>query len=71
MILSNEPQSSQVIKTSTSYLLTSAMQDTVSGGTGVGTGSRLRFHDYKMPVAGKTGTAANNNDLSKEYKKTE
>ncbi|MBR6537187.1 MAG: transglycosylase domain-containing protein [Lachnospiraceae bacterium] len=63
VILSNEPQSSQVIKTSTSYLLTSAMQDTVSGGTGVGTGSRLRFKEYKMPVAGKTGTASNNNDL--------
>ena len=63
VILSNEPQSSQVIKTSTSYLLTSAMQDTVSGGSGVGTGSRLRFKEYKMPVAGKTGTASNNNDL--------
>ena len=63
VILSNEPQSTQVIKTSTSYLLTSAMQDTVSGGTGVGTGSRLRFKEYKMPVAGKTGTASNNNDL--------
>ncbi|MGN1084722.1 MAG: penicillin-binding transpeptidase domain-containing protein, partial [Lachnospiraceae bacterium] len=63
VLLSNEPESSQVIKTSTAYLLTSAMVDTVSGGAGVGTGSRLRFKDYKMPVAGKTGTASNNNDL--------
>lgn len=63
VILSNEPQSSQVIKTSTAYLLTSAMTDTVTGGTGMATGSRLRFRDYKMPVAGKTGTASNNNDL--------
>ena len=63
VLLSNEPESSQVIKTSTAYLLTSAMVDTVTGGTGYATGSRLRFHDYKMPVAGKTGTAANNNDL--------
>lgn len=63
VILSNEPESSQVIKTSTAYLLTSAMVDTITGGTGYSTGSRLRFREYKMPVAGKTGTASNNNDL--------
>lgn len=63
VLLSNEPVSTQVIKTSTAYLLTSAMVDTVSGGTGRSTGSRLRFKDYRMPVAGKTGTASNNNDL--------
>ena len=63
VILSNEPESSQVIKTSTAYLLTSAMQDTVTGGSGMSTGSRLKFKEYKMPVAGKTGTASNNNDL--------
>lgn len=63
VILSTESASSQVIKTSTAYLLTSAMMDTVTGGTGYSTGSRLRFRDYKMPVAGKTGTASNNNDL--------
>ena len=63
VILSNEPESSQVIKTSTAYLLTSAMVDTVTGGSGMSTGSRLKFRDYKMPVAGKTGTASNNNDL--------
>ena len=27
------------------------------------TGSRLKFKEYKMPVAGKTGTASDNNDL--------
>jgi len=63
VLLSNEPEASQVIKTSTAYLLTSAMIDTVTGGTGYATGSRLRFSNYKMPVAGKTGTASNNNDL--------
>lgn len=63
VILSNVPDSTQVIKTSTAYLLTSAMQDTVTGGTGMATGSRLKFKNYKMPVAGKTGTASNNNDL--------
>ena len=63
VILSNEPESSQVIKTSTAYLLTSAMMDTVTGGSGMATGSRLKFQNYKMPVAGKTGTASDNNDL--------
>lgn len=63
VILSNDSEPSQVIKGSTAFLLTSAMQDTVTGGTGNSTGSRLKFKEYKMPVAGKTGTAANNNDL--------
>ncbi len=63
VILSNEPVSTQVMKTSTSYLLTSAMVDTVTGGYRMSTGSRLKFKDYKMPVAGKTGTASGNNDL--------
>jgi len=63
VILSNEPESTQVIKTSTSYLLTSAMVDTVTGGYRMSTGSRLKFKEYEMPVAGKTGTASNNNDL--------
>lgn len=60
IILSNEkPETSQVMKTSTSYLLTSAMMDTVTKGTG----SNLRFKNYKMPVAGKTGTTSDTNDL--------
>lgn len=63
VILSNDIVPSQVMKASTAFLLTSAMIDTVSGGAGVGTGSNLAFKNYKMPVAGKTGTASNNNDL--------
>ena len=63
VLLSNDSEPSQVIKASTAFLLTSAMVDTVTGGTGMSTGSRLRFKEYKMPVAGKTGTASKNNDL--------
>lgn len=63
VLLSNDPEPSQVIKGSTAFLLTSAMIDTVTGGTGMSTGSRLKFKEYQMPVAGKTGTAAGNNDL--------
>lgn len=60
IILSNEKaETSQVMKTSTAYLLTSSMQDTITRGTG----SNLRFKNYKMPVAGKTGTTSDTNDL--------
>lgn len=59
ILLSNEEETSQVMKESTSWLLTSAMQDTVTRGTG----TRLAFENYDMPVAGKTGTSTKNNDL--------
>ncbi len=59
VLLENETESRQVMKTSTAWLLTDAMHDTVTKGTG----SRLGFKEYKMHVAGKTGTASKNNDL--------
>ena len=59
VLLSNEPSSEQVFKTSTAWLLTSAMQDTVN----IGTATRVKFRDYKMPIAGKTGTATKDYDL--------
>jgi len=52
-------QSTQIMKSSTAWLITDAMHDT----TTVGTGKRLAFRNYNMPVAGKTGTAAKNYDL--------
>ncbi len=59
LLLSNESVATQVIKPSTAYLLTSAMEDVIK----VGTGSRLGFVNYDMPVAGKTGTSSKANDL--------
>jgi len=59
LILTKKTKSSQVMKTSTAWLLTDAMEDTITNGTG----SRLAFKDYKMHLAGKTGTASKNNDL--------
>lgn len=51
--------SEQVMKESTAWLLTNAMQDVVTKGTG-----RLcRFQSINMPVAGKTGTTSSYNDL--------
>ena len=59
VLLSNRTEPNQVMKTSTAWLLTDAMHDVTTGGTG----TRLAFRNYKMPVAGKTGTASKNSDL--------
>lgn len=59
VLLENKNAPTQVIKTSTAYLLTSAMHDT----TTIGTGTRMAFKNYKMPVAGKTGTSTGDLDL--------
>lgn len=59
VLLENKPKANQVIKESTAWLLTSAMEDVVKKGTGV----RARFTGINMPVAGKTGTTSNDNDL--------
>lgn len=60
VLLSHETNSRQVMKTSTAYLLTSAMQDTIVAG--LGSTTQPAFISYKMPVAGKTGTTTNNVD---------
>lgn len=49
----------RVMKDSTAWLLTSAMQDVIRNGTG----SALKFKNIKMPEAGKTGTSTGNRDL--------
>lgn len=59
ILLNNDMHYSQVMKTSTAYLLTNAMVDT----TTIGTGTKSRFQNLKIPVAGKTGTAHDNFDL--------
>lgn len=61
IILSHETTSKQVMKTSTAFLLTSAMQDTVVAG--LGSSTQPAFVNYKMPVAGKTGTTTNTIDV--------
>ena len=59
LLLSNNLQSEQVMKTTTAYLLTNAMIDT----TRIGTGSSSRLRKVEIPVAGKTGTAHDEFDL--------
>jgi penicillin-binding protein 1A len=59
VLLENEPIKEQVIKESTSWLLTDAMEDVVN----IGTGKVLKLQEIDMPVAGKTGSTSDYNDL--------
>lgn len=56
VLLENKASTRQVMKDSTAWLLTNAMQDVVK--TGTGTDAALE----DMPCAGKTGTTSNNFD---------
>jgi len=57
LIDNSKPITRRVLKESTAFLLTSAMQDVINRGTG--TPARLN----NMPAAGKTGTTENSTDL--------
>jgi penicillin-binding protein 1A len=57
VVLKNEPETKQVFKDSTAYLLTSAMLDVVDHGTGTA------FKIDGMTLAGKTGTTTLYRDL--------
>jgi len=57
ILLENEAETSTVIKETTAFLMTNAMQDVITHGTG----SSLSLGD--MPVAGKTGTTSDSKDI--------
>ena len=57
IIDNTEAQTRQVVKENTAWLLTSAMQDVVTGGTG----GSVNFGN--MAIAGKTGTTSDYNDV--------
>lgn len=59
VLLESEPDTKQVMKDSTAWLLTDAMEDVVN----YGTGKLIKFTNVDMPVAGKTGTTSNDLDL--------
>ena len=59
VLLSNTPKKEQVMKESTAWLLTSAMEDVVN----IGTGKSCKLTAINMPVAGKTGSTSNYYDL--------
>ncbi|NBI86122.1 PBP1A family penicillin-binding protein [Lachnospiraceae bacterium] len=56
VLIDNTPQTHGVLKDSTAWLLTNAMQDVVSKGTG----TAVNFGE--MAIAGKTGTTTKNRD---------
>ncbi|MDR0957742.1 MAG: transglycosylase domain-containing protein [Clostridiales bacterium] len=60
LVLENTPESHQVLKKTTSYILTDMMKDVI---TSEGTGGSARFQNIKMPIAGKTGTTTATKDL--------
>jgi penicillin-binding protein 1A len=57
VLLEKNPSTKQVLKEQTAYLLTSAMQDVMTRGTGASAGLA------NMPCAGKTGTTSENYDI--------
>lgn len=56
VLIDNTPQTRTVLKETTAWLLTNAMQDVLTKGTGV----RAKFSG--MPIAGKSGTTTSNRD---------
>ena len=59
VLIDKTPVTRQVFKDSTAYLLTSAMKDVIS----IGTGTAAKFTGIDMPAAGKTGTTSKDIDL--------
>ncbi len=57
VLIEKKPSSRRVLKETTAYLLTSAMQDVMTKGTGASAGLA------NMPCAGKTGTTTDNYDI--------
>lgn len=59
VLINKEPITRTVMKDTTAYLLTSAMQSVVTSGTG----TLAKFKNSTIPVAGKTGTTQKDVDL--------
>lgn len=59
VVLENKPQTTEVFRESTAYLLTSALESVVNDEGGTGNGLQLD----NMPVAGKTGTTSATRDV--------
>ncbi|MBU5478725.1 transglycosylase domain-containing protein [Eubacterium sp. MSJ-13] len=59
VLLKNKSTGKRIMKESTSWLLTDAMKDVISKGTG----KKAAFKKLKMSQVGKTGTTSNNTDF--------
>jgi len=62
LLLENAEESKQILKQTSSFLLTNMMKDVVN--TSTGTGTKAKFQNSEMPVAGKTGTSQESRDLT-------
>lgn len=60
VLLKNDSEPKQVLKSTSAFLLTDMMKDVVTAGTG----TNARFKNSKMPVSGKTGTSQESRDLT-------
>jgi penicillin-binding protein 1A len=56
------PQRYEAIDENTAFLMLNLMQGVVDGGTGTRLRSRDGYGQFKMPIAGKTGTTQNHSD---------
>jgi penicillin-binding protein 1A len=59
ILLEKKPKTNTVMKETTSFLLTNAMESVITNGTA----KYAKFKKVNMPIAGKTGTTQNNVDL--------
>lgn len=59
VLLDNKPDTKKVMKESTAWLLTDAMEDVITEGTG----TAAKFSSISMAQAGKTGTTSDNTDF--------
>jgi len=60
LLLEKQSEPVQVIKASTAYCVTDMMKDVITSGTG----TKAKFKNSNMPIAGKTGTTQNTKDLT-------
>ncbi len=58
VLLKNKPNTKRVMKETTAWLLTDAMKDVISDGTGMA----AKFENTEIEQAGKTGTTSGNTD---------
>ncbi len=60
VLLQNNKEPIQVVKSSTGFILTNLMKSVITEGTG----TSARFKNSSMPVSGKTGTTTDSKDLT-------
>ncbi len=60
LLLEKQSEPKQIFKDSTAFIVTDMMKDVVTSGTG----TKAKFKNSSMPIAGKTGTTQNSKDLT-------